>query len=310
MPNSISYSTIFQQALDTQMVQGATSGWMEQNAGQVIYNGGKEIKIPKIAMDGLGNYDRNAGYPVGTVSSEYETMTMSQDRGKQFVLDSMDVNESNFVVNASSVMSEFQKQYVIPEVDSYRYSRIAALLMAKGAGYASGGYSPAESDIYSKLTYDIATVQDKVGENIPLVICLSGLVKRVLQNSTEFMKHVDVTNFTQGNITTKVKSIDENPIIPVPSARLKTAYVFRDGRSSGQTQGGFAADTSAKNINWIISIPTGPIAVSKTDNMKIFTPDQVQDADGYKMDYRKYHDLWIPDNKYDGMFVNIKEALA
>lgn len=307
MPNSINYATIFQTALDAQMIAGATSGWMEANAGQVIYNGGKEIKIPKMNMDGLGDYSRTAGYPGGSVSLDYETMSMSMDRGKQFILDSMDVNESNFVVNASSVMSQFQKLYVIPEVDAYRYSRIAALAIAKSK--ASGGYAAAVNDILSKLKADIAAVQDIVGD-IPLIITMSRLVKNVLENSTEISKKLEVSDFTSGQYKTKVSMVDDCPIIPVPSARLKTAYVFKDGRTAGQETGGFAPDAAAKNINWIISAQNAPIAVSKTDNMKIFTPEQVQDADGYKLDYRKYHDLWIPDNKFDALYVNIKEALV
>ena len=309
MANNISYATLFQQALDEQMIQQATSGWMEANAGQVIYNGGKDIKIPKINMDGLGNYDRVAGYPGGAVSSEYETKTMTMDRGRQFMLDAMDVNESNFVVNASSVMAQFQRLKVIPEVDAYRYSKIAQLAIAKGAGYAVGGYTPAIADIYSKLTADIAAIQDKIGD-IPLIVVMSRLTKNTLENSTEFTKQLPVTDFAQGKITTKVNMINDCPIIPVPSLRLKTLYDFYDGKTTGQTAGGFIPDAAAKNINWLLIAQNAPIAVSKTDNMKIFEPAQVQDADGYKMDYRKYHDLWIPDNKMDGIFANIKEALA
>lgn len=39
------------------------------------------------------------------------------------------------------------------------------------------------------------------------------------------------------------------------------------------------------------------IAVSKTDNVKIITPEANQFADAWDIDYRKYHDLFIPDNK-------------
>lgn len=309
MANAINYATLFMAALDKQMQQQATTGWMENNAGQVIYNGGKEIKIPKITVDGLGNYDRVGGYPSGAVGLDYETMTMTQDRGKQFLLDSMDVNESNFVVNASTVMSEFQRLKVIPEVDAYRYSKIAALAIAKGAGYVSGGYTPAVADILSKLKADITTVQDRIGD-IPLIISMSRATKNVLDMSSEITRQLAVTDFQAGQYSTKVNMVDDCPIIPVPSARLKTAYVFNDGKTTGQTAGGFTPDASAKNINWIISAQTVPIAVSKTDNMKIFTPEQVQGYDGYLMDYRKYHDLWIPDNKFDALFVNIKEALS
>lgn len=36
---------------------------------------------------------------------------------------------------------------------------------------------------------------------------------------------------------------------------------------------------------------------SKTDNVKIITPEANQFADAWDIDYRKYHDLFIPDNK-------------
>ncbi|MCH3962685.1 MAG: hypothetical protein LKE46_00185 [Clostridium sp.] len=307
MENAINYATLFMQALDAQIAQQATSGWMERNAGQVIYNGGKEIKIPKITVDGLADYSREDGYTRGAVGLDYETMAMTMDRGKQFLLDSMDINESNFVVNASTVMSEFQRLKVIPEIDVYRYSKIAALAISKGK--ASGGYTPVVDDVLTKLKTDIAAVQDIIGD-VPLVITMSRTVKNTLDMSKEITRKLEVDTFTSGQYNTKVSIIDDCPIVPVPSARLKTAYVFNDGKTTGQEAGGFTPDASAKSINWIICAQNVPIAVSKTDNMKIFAPEQVQSHDGYLMDYRKYHDLWIPDNKFDALFVNVKEALA
>ncbi|AKA71967.1 hypothetical protein [Clostridium scatologenes] len=307
MANNIEYASIFQKVLDTQLIAGATSGWMEGNAGQVIYNGGAEVKIPSITTDGLGNYDRNAGFPQGSVNLTYQTMSLSQDRAKTFTLDAMSVDESNFLATASNVMSEFQKVSVIPEIDAYRYSKMATL--AIGAGQAVGGYTPVATDILSKLKADIAKVKDTIGD-LPLVITMSSLTKNILENSSEISKQLVVNDFTSGAYSTKVVMIDDCPIIAVPSARLKTAYIFNDGKSTNQTQGGFTADSSAKNINWLISLQQSPIAVSKTDKMRIFDPDTNQTADAYKLDYRKYHDLWIPKNKLQGVFVNIKEALA
>ena len=48
--NTLEYATIFQQALDKQMEQALTSGWMDQNAGQVKYTGGNEVKVPKVMI--------------------------------------------------------------------------------------------------------------------------------------------------------------------------------------------------------------------------------------------------------------------
>ena len=36
--NTLEYAKIFQTALDKQIRESATTGWMEANAGQVVYN--------------------------------------------------------------------------------------------------------------------------------------------------------------------------------------------------------------------------------------------------------------------------------
>jgi hypothetical protein len=304
--NTLAYATLFMQELDKQVVAASTSGWMEGNAGLVIYNGGNTVKIPKISMDGLGAYDRSAGFVQGAATLAYETKTMGQDRGRTFMLDSMDVNETNFVANASNLMGEFQRTMVIPEIDAYRYSTIASLAIA--GSRASGGYTPIVADIYSKLKADIAAIQDAIGA-VPLIVTIPTSVLAVLESSTEMQRQLQVGAFN-GQLQSGVISIDECPIKEVPSARMKTAYVFNDGKTTGQTAGGFTPAGTAKSINWIISAATTPIAISKTDNMRIFAPDVNQVADAWKLDYRKYHDLWIMDNKMSTVFVNIKEALV
>lgn len=81
--NTIEAAKIFQTALDLQMIQGATSGWMEDNAGQTKYSGGAEVKIPKMSLSGLGKYNRDSGYVQGAVTYSYETRTLTQDRGRK-----------------------------------------------------------------------------------------------------------------------------------------------------------------------------------------------------------------------------------
>jgi hypothetical protein len=305
--NTFQYAQIFQQELDRQVVAKATTGWMEANAGLVIYNGGNTVKVPKITTDGLGNYDRANGFTSGASTLTYETFTMSQDRGRTFMLDRMDVDETNFVATASTIMGEFQRTQVIPEIDAYRYSKIASLAITKDA--AVGGYTPIADDILSKLKADITSIQDVIGADVPLVITMSTATLGILENSKELVKQLNVGQFN-GNVSNQVKFVEECPIVEVPSARLKTAYIFNDGKTSGQTAGGFTPDASAKTINWIICAQNAPIAVSKTDNMRIFDPNVNQTADAWKLDYRKYHDLWIMDNKFTTIKVNIKEALV
>ncbi|MCC3870280.1 hypothetical protein [Terrisporobacter mayombei] len=307
MTNTIAYATLFQQALDKAAVAKLTSGWMDANAGQVIYNGGKEVKIPKMNMDGLGDYSRSNGFTQGSITLEYETKTMTQDRGRTFMLDSMDVDESNFVANATNAMGQFQATKVVPEIDAYRYSKIASLAIA--GKVANGGNTIDETNVLKLLKADITAIEDIVGD-IPLVITMSTPISAILDDNEKISKRLDVTEFTKGDIITKVKSFDGHPIVKVPSARMKTTYTFYDGKTSGQTAGGFVAADEAKNINWIITPMYAPIAVNKTDKIRIFDPNVNQDADAWKLDYRKYHDLWIMDEALKICRVNIKEALV
>ena len=301
--NTLEMAKIFQQSLDKQMGIEATSGWMESNAQNVKYNGGDTVRMPRISTTGMARYDRDNGFNQGAVTLTYDDYKLTQDRGRTFHLDSMDVDESNFIASAGNVMGEFQRLQVIPEVDAYRYSRIAAL--AKGASRTTDGFTPSETNILAQLDKEITDLQDAIGESEPLLILMATPIRTILNNVKNIERHLDVTQFKAGAIDTKVKTYNEIPIFSVPSLRMKTAYVFNDGKTSGQEAGGFKADTGAKAINWIIISRRAPIAISKTDKVRIFAPDVNQKADAWKLDYRKFHDLWIPRNKLAGVWANI-----
>lgn len=300
--NTLEMAKIFQQALDKQMLVGATSGWMEANAQNVKYNGGDTVRMPEISVGGLAKYDRDSGFNQGAVTLKYKDYKLTQDRGRTFHLDAMDVDESNLVASAGNVMGEFQRLQVIPEVDAFRYSKIAAL--AKGATHETAAFTPTKDNILEALDAEITKIQDIVGDAEPLVIMMSTPARTILNGAKNITKFLDTTAFKAGVIDTKVKTYNEIPIFSVPSARMKTAYVFNDGKTAGQEAGGFKADTTAKDINWIIIARRAPIAISKTDKTRIFAPDINQKADAWKLDYRKFHDLWIPSNKLAGVWVN------
>ena len=300
--NTLQYSQQFPTVLDAQMLASATSAFMEANAGQVKYDGGDTVHIPEISMQGLAKYDRDEGFNQGSVTLKFNPYKMTQDRGRTFQLDSMDVNETNFVATAGTVMGEFQRTRVIPEIDAYRYSKISALATAENR--VTTGFTPAVATILEKLEAEITEIQDVVGEEEGLIIVMSTKLRTILNNADKFNRYLNVAEFKNGSVNTTVKSFNDIPILGVPSARMKTQYVFADGKTANQQAGGFKADTGAKDINWIIMPQRAPIAVSKTDKVRIFTPELNQKADAWKIDYRKYHDLWIPKNRFAAIRVN------
>ena len=301
--NTIEYAKIFTEALDTQLVEGSTTGWMEANSGQVKYNGGNEVKIPKIVLSGMGDYDRDLGFAQGSVTLTYETRKLSQDRGRTFQIDASDVDETNFALVAGNIMGEFQRTKVIPEIDAYRYSRLYKIAEENGR---TGTYTPSSSTIFSELLKDITAIRDVVGDGSEIIVTMSAVTANMLDMAKGGSNIIESAEFKQGDAKIKVRSIDGCPIIRVPSLRLKTSYDFFDGSTGGEESGGFSKADDAKDINWIIAVKDVPIAVSKTDVTRIFDPITNQKANAWKIDYRKYHDIWVMDNALEGLWVSTK----
>lgn len=306
--NTLATATIFQNTLDQVAVQDATTGWMDANAGQVIYNGGSEVKIPKMNVQGLADYDRDAGYVQGGVTLTYQTKEMTQDRGRKFQLDAMDIDENNFVTTAATVMGEFQREKIIPEIDAYRISSlVTSAIGAKKAGMVEYGYVPgtANTSALRKLKTGISAVRD-AGYNGPLVVQATAAF--ILELELELAGKITSVTFSKSGIETQVPSIDGVPIITTPSDRMYSSITLLDGKTGGQEAGGYTKGAKALDVNFFVCPRTTPIAVTKQDKMKIFTPDQNQDADAWKMNYRRYHDIWVLDNKLNSIYVSIKDA--
>ena len=298
--NTIEYSKLMQKKLDQAVIIGATSGWMEANAGEVIYNGGDEVKIPTMTTSGLADYDRDNGFVQGGITLKYNTYKMTQDRGRTFQIDRMDVDESGFVATSANLIKTFQTQQVIPEIDSYRYSTIADIAIKANQSEA---INLTADNALTKIREHIRAVQDIVGDDVPLILTMSTKTRALIEDAPKIGKSINVADFKQGGMNFKVKSLDESVIRIAPSSRLKTKYEILDGTTSGQEAGGLKAAADAKDINWIITPQRVPIAISKTDKLRVFEPDTNQKADAWKIDYRKYHDLWIKESNKKIIFV-------
>ena len=305
--NTLQYSTNFQRSLDKAAVVGSTTGWMEANAGQVLYNGGAEVKIPKMSVNGLGDYDRDDGYVQGSVTLDYETRKVTQDRGRLFTLDAMDVNETNFVATAASVMGIFQDEHVIPEIDAYRISSLATQAIdAKIAGMVEYGYTPSENtSTLRKIKEGIKAVRAN-GYTGPLVIQATNDV--VMELELELAGKITVVDFSRGGIVTKVPAVDGVPIIETPSNRMYSAITLYDGKTAGQEAGGYVKGETAKDVNFIITARRTPLAISKQDLVRIFDPATYQKKNAWAVDYRRYHDIWVLDNKLNSIYVSIKDV--
>ena len=304
--NVLEYAKLFETNLDLLAVQTLKTGFMDANSGQVRYSGGDEVKVPKLSVQGLGNYSREEGYVRGAVNLSYQTLKMTQDRGRKFMIDAMDVDESNFLATAGNVMGEFQRTMLVPEIDAYRISKLAAKAMGvDGDVKAEYGYTVDGSSIIKKIKTAVKRIRENGYDGEIDILATYDVVGAVEEAA---LGKLTAMTFSQAGINTQVPQIDGCPLIAVPSNRMYTAITVYDGKTGGQEAGGYKKGEKGLDVNFIAIARNVPIAVTKQDKMRIFTPDTYQAANAWSIDYRRYHDLWVLDNKKGSLFVNVKDA--
>lgn len=303
--NSIELAAIFQKELDKEITHSLVTGWMDANAGNVIYNGGKEIKIPVMNVDGLANYGRadGSGFVNGQATVAYKTFEMTQDRGRAFTLDRHDVDESNYAVTMGGLLGEFQRTRVVPEVDAYRISKcIKAAMTATNAEYSA---TLTKANIVNKFKSAVTTIRENG--------CTEELIAHISYTNKQLLEEAMIGSFAQKIITingvdTRVDVFDGVILIPTPSLYMVSEIELNDGVTGGQEAGGFKKKSDAKACNFVIMAKSAPLAVTKQDKVRTFTPDENQTADAWKSDYRRYHDCFITENKAKNIFASIPDA--
>ena len=85
-----------------------------------------ELIIPKLSMQGLGDYSRNGGYVSGDVTLTNETVNCNFDRGRMFTVDYMD-NLETAGIAFGRLAGEFIRTKVVPELDAFRFAKYAGI---------------------------------------------------------------------------------------------------------------------------------------------------------------------------------------
>ena len=262
----------------------------------VQFVGGNAVKVYKTSMDGLADYSRNGGYVNGAVNGVWETMTLSQDRGRSFQVDAMD-NEETLDLAFGTLAGEFVRTKVVPEIDAYTF---AALAGATGIQSANADITVGTTDVPGLIdTATKAMNEEEVPEE--------GRILFVSETAYEGLK-VKIARFTENgerNIYNGVEAYNGMRVIRVPQTRFYTAITQYDGTTAGQTAGGYIGTPSTGyNINFLMVHPSAVLKVMKHVLPRIFTPAQNLLADAYKFDYRAYWDAFVYENKAKGVYLH------
>ncbi len=285
-------------ALDKAVVEKPVTGFLADNNLRGKFVGAKTVMIPEMNVSGLGDYNRDTGFVNGTVSVSATPFTLAMDRGRSFQLDREDHDESGVADLAGQILGEFVRTQVVPEIDAYVLSKLAGYAVTKSQTITG---TPS-TEAVKMLQKAIAKAQNDIGYDEELVAFVDSTMWSALQNSTDLTRTLVFSDFSKGELNTKVTSYNGVAILPVPDSRMKTAYTFNDGTTEGQEGGGFTPATAAKSIGLLLIPRRAAALIKKTEQVRCFDPAHNLQADAWKMDYRLYYDVVLKNGLAKGIY--------
>lgn len=289
MPNAITLAQKFVPILDDIYKEASLTSILD-GASDLVKQGSNanELIIPKMSMQGLGNYNRNSGYVSGNVTLTNETVKCNYDRGRMFTVDYLD-NLETAGVAFGRLSGEFIRTKVGPELDAFRFAQYAS---ASGISTTAGAKLSDGEKVVAALRVAVSKMDE---DEVPV---------------TE--RYLFITSSLHGLVqdldTTKSREVLDNfaGIIKVPQTRFYSKIDLNDGTSSSQEDGGYKKNASGKDINFMIIHKSAVIQFQKHVAPKIVTPDANQEADAYKFGYRNVGIADVYENKVAGIYLHTK----
>lgn len=320
MANSFSLITKYlQNAIDTVFATESKTNLLVNGSKYIDVNFKEAgyVKVMSLLMDGLSDYYRvnnglgsanngyatypsNDGYKIGNVQSKWEIFQLRYDRGKQFRVDNMDDEEQAGLV-IGNLLAEFLRTKVVPEVDAVRFSTMASKTTATLGNLVSESISA--NQIIGKFNTAFEWLTEHEVPEEEQVIFVNPAVMTLIRNTTELTKFLTQADYRSAEgVDFKIEKYGARPIVEVPSNRFFTDVVTN--------QNGYAPASTSKVINFMVVSKKAIVPIVKLEKSKTWTPDQVQDFDGYKVNFRMYHDAIVPKNKIPGVYCSVSTTSA
>lgn len=290
MPNNISLFKKYIDLLDEVYMNASVTSILDSDSTLARQGANaNEIIIPKISMDGLGDYSRSDGFANGDVTLTNETVTFNYDRGRAFSVDNMD-NEETAGIAFGKLASEFLRTKVVPELDAFRFATYAAV---EGIGSNTGTFTDG-ADVLAELRAATAKMDEAEvpleGRYLFITPTLHGMIS-------------DLDTYKSKEVLSRFTTVRD-----VPQTRFYTAIDLKNGRDSGEETGGYSKSAGGADINFMVLTKDAIMQYTKHMVSKVVSPDQNQNADAWKFMFRSYGLSDVYENKVSGLYLCSKGA--
>lgn len=281
--NNIELTTIYLPMLDEKYKAEAKTSVLDGDETVAKKGGNGEIKIAKLDMSALGDFDRKSGYTKGNTSLTWETVKYDKERSQDLRIDRLD-NAEALGLPFAKLSGEFMRLHVAPETDAARIAKIAGTsgISTKEETLASG-----EAVIQALRACTNKMDEDEVVEENRILFITPTLLGMLSDLDSYKSKEV-LNRFSQ--------------VIKVPQSRMYTKIDLKNGK----TEYGFAKAVDGKEINFLC-VEKSAVVSAMEQFVKYFSPDQDQEGDSHVFKYRNYN-LYAHcyENKLAGIYCSHK----
>lgn len=293
MANAIELAQKFLPVIDDIYKAGSITASLDAKTKSADFSGVNTVKVLKVSTTGLGDYSRSEGYPKGDVTANWETMTLSEERGKEFSIDRMD-DEETLGLAFGTVTGNFMRDHVIPELDAYRFAKYAST-----AGIESKSGSALTKETFLSEVDEAVRAMD--ANEVPRegrILYVNSDLQPVLNGALTRIWGSD------GTVNTVLSGYNNMKISYVVPSRFYSAIEC----NTGEDGWGYKQAANGKKLNFMIVHPSAVLQVQKFALPKIFTPDENQTMDAWKFQFRLYHDAFVYENKAKGIYAHMLNA--
>lgn len=234
--------------------------------------GAKTVKVYKVATSAMNNYSRTGTSRYGSVADldvTEQEMTMTRDRSFTFAIDKMDEDETKGALQAGTALARQLREVVIPEVDTYRYTKMATL-----AGTKATPLALTKDNVYEAI---LAATEVLDEEKVPIVgrfIVVTPKTYNLIKNAKDFALDTEISQ--EMKLKGVVATIDGMNVIKVPASMLPA------------------------NTGFTVGHPIACTAPIKLAEYKI--NDEPQGISGALVEGRIYYDAFVLDNKVKAIY--------
>lgn len=278
--------------------------WSNENTRKYKIVDAKTIKIPLLSTGGRVDGDRTKiGDFSQNFSNEWETKTLTNHRIWQTLVHPQDVNQTNMVASISNITKVMNETQKFPELDVMMFSTIYSLRNAQKAITAETADLTANT-VLTKFDAMMDAMDEALVPVSGRVLYCDTYTKTLIDNAIAIVR-----NNGDKKLVRSVSRIEEVDIVSVPTALFKTEYTFNDGKTSGQTDGGFVAKSTAKDMAMILLHPSAILPIVSYSFAQLQPPSALSQGK-YVYFEESFEDVFILNKRVEAIQICVKKSAA